>query len=323
MNARVFTTATLAFVCAGVLPAKAADPQLVALVMPDAQVLAGVNVEQAKATPFGQYVLSQVQSNDPKLQQLINLTGFNPTTDVREVLVASNGATTNHSGMVLARGTFDPAKIAAAATNGGGTTEKYKDVTIIEDPQKSHGVAFLDSTLVVAGDLANVKAAIDRQTKAAASISATLAVQVNQWSGSQDAWVVSTVPVSALHPPANAPTNVPGLNNALGSFQGIQQAAAGVKFGTIVVVSAQVQADTAQNAKTIGDTLKLLANLAQMQASQNQAAAAASVALAQSLTVSTNGNILTASVSLSQDQLQQVINQEHKQAHRPQAKGRQ
>ena len=42
----------------------AADPQLLNLVMPDAQVMAGVNVEQAKTTPFGQYVLSQIQPKD-------------------------------------------------------------------------------------------------------------------------------------------------------------------------------------------------------------------------------------------------------------------
>ena len=93
MNAQILTASTLAFLYAGVLPAKAADPQLVGLVMPDAQVLAGVNVEQAKVTPFGQYVLSQIRTSDPQFQELIALTGFDPTRDVREVLVASNGGT--------------------------------------------------------------------------------------------------------------------------------------------------------------------------------------------------------------------------------------
>ena len=54
MNARFLTTATLTTVFAGVLPATAADPQLLNLVMPDAKVLAGVNVDQAKTSPFGQ-----------------------------------------------------------------------------------------------------------------------------------------------------------------------------------------------------------------------------------------------------------------------------
>ena len=45
MNARILISATLVTVFAGVLPAKAADPELLYLVMPDVGVLAGVNVE--------------------------------------------------------------------------------------------------------------------------------------------------------------------------------------------------------------------------------------------------------------------------------------
>src|ERR1700682_5712746 len=156
MNARILTTATLAAVFAGVLPARAADPQLVALLMPDAKVVAGVNVDQAKATPFGQYILSQIQSmQDPKLQEVMTLTGFDPTRDVHELLAASNAVTADsHSGLLIARGSFDGARFAAAASLAGGTTEVYNGQTIILDQQKTHGVAFLSSTLVAAGDVA-------------------------------------------------------------------------------------------------------------------------------------------------------------------------
>src|SRR5579872_6538666 len=143
MNARVFTTATLAFAIASSLPARAADPQLLGLVMPDAKVLAGVNVDQAKTTPFGQYVLSQMQSQDQHMQKLIALTGFDPTRDVHELLVASNsvGGSNVPSGLFVARGNFDGGRIAAAAQGDGAILESYKGVNIIEDPKASHGVA--------------------------------------------------------------------------------------------------------------------------------------------------------------------------------------
>src|SRR3954470_6662998 len=114
MNARFLTTATLAFSFAGILPAKAADSQLLSLVMPDAKVLAGVNVDQAKTTPMGQYVLGQIQAQGgtTHLQQLYALTGFDPTRDVHEVLVATNGTGKEQTGLFLARGNFDPARIA-------------------------------------------------------------------------------------------------------------------------------------------------------------------------------------------------------------------
>jgi hypothetical protein len=47
MNARIVTTASLFAAFAGVLTVRAADSQLLSLAMPDAKLLAGVNVDQA------------------------------------------------------------------------------------------------------------------------------------------------------------------------------------------------------------------------------------------------------------------------------------
>src|SRR5690348_12997054 len=104
MNARILTTATLASVFVAMLPARAADPQLLNLIMPDATVVAGVNVDQARTTPFGQYVLGQVQAQtNTELQKIKTLTGFDPTTDVHELLAATNSTGGSHSGLVAAR----------------------------------------------------------------------------------------------------------------------------------------------------------------------------------------------------------------------------
>jgi len=299
MNARYLTTATVTILFAGLLPATAADPELLNLVMPDAKVLAGVNVDQAKVTPFGLYVLSQMQLHDTHLTEVTALTGFDPTRDVHELLVASNGGGAEHTGLALARGNFDPARINAAALSKGAVSETYNGITIIEDPKQQSGFAFLNATIVVAGDVANVKAAIDRQTKPA-PLPAAVIVQVNQWSKAEDAWAVLTVPPSTLHPAAGMPA-IPGLGptNQNNAFQTIQQAAGGVKFGQDVVVSGQAQALSAQDATQIGDTFKLLASLAQMQGNGD----ARLLALAQSLKVNTDGNLLNVSVSLPQDQL--------------------
>ena len=112
MKAQILT-ATLFTAFAGAL--SAADPQLLNLVMPDAKVLAGVNVEQAKGTQFGQFVLNQMQTHETELQQLVTLTGFDPRRDVRELLVASDGTPDGKTGLAVAKGTFDVAKISALA----------------------------------------------------------------------------------------------------------------------------------------------------------------------------------------------------------------
>src|SRR3982750_4518317 len=120
MSARFLTTATLVSVLTGVLPAKAADPQLLNLMMPDAKVLAGVNVDQAKTSPFGQYVLTQMHLQDTHLQELTTATGFDPTRDGHELLLATNGGTNSQSGLVLARGNFDPNRINSLVLTKGG-----------------------------------------------------------------------------------------------------------------------------------------------------------------------------------------------------------
>src|ERR1017187_5854499 len=236
-------TATLLTAFSGAL--SAADPQLLNLVMPDAKVLAGVNVEQAKGTQVGQYALNQLQTQDAQMQQLVAMTGFDPRRDVRELLVASDGTPGSKTGLALAKGTFDVAKITAAAALAGVATEVYSGFTILKDPKKQEaGIAFLDATTVAAGDIANVKGASDR-LKTSQPLPAAVAVKVNQWSNSQDAWGITTVPPASLAPPAKAgAANNPMMN----AGQNVQAAAGGVKFGALVVFSGEAQCDTAQNA---------------------------------------------------------------------------
>jgi len=298
MNARIFLAATLVAASCGVLPARAADPGLLALVMPDAKVLAGVNVDQAKATPFGVYVLGQIAPQDQGLQQLAALLGFDPRRDVRELLVAAT-TTAGSTGLAAARGTFDPVKIAAAALLAGAKSENYNGINILEDPKQANGVAFLDSTLVVAGDVANVKAAIDRQ-KTPSVLPVALSSQVNLWSQTADAWVVVTGPPSLLKLTPGAP-QVPGLTGQ-GAFSSVQQIAGGVKFGTTVALNAQAQTDTPQNATAMAGALQFLANLAQMQTTQNAQAGA----LLKALTVSADGVNVNIGLSLPADQFEQL-----------------
>jgi len=295
MKAQLLTSATLFTALATALPA--ADPVLVNLVGPDAKVLAGVNVQQAKGTLFGQYVLTQIQTNNSDMQQLIALTGFDPTRDVTETLVASSGAP--ETGLALARGNFDVAKITAAASLKGAVTETYNTVNILEDPKQTHGLAFLDASTAVAGDLASVKGAIDRQ-HGGQGLPSTVVVKINDLSTTYDAWVLCTVPPASLAPANAAPK---GNGQVPPAFQSVQSANGGVKFGANVVFTGQAAADTAQNATTLGDMVKLLINLAQMNASKDPQAAQ----LAQQVQVSASGNLLTVTLSLPEDQFQQLV----------------
>ncbi len=322
MNPRILFSAAAAAVFCGVLPAKAADPQMLSLVMPNAQVLAGVNVQQAFSTPFGQYVVSLIAPQDQSLQTLAQMTGLNPTTDVTELLVASTGAPA-HTGLAMARGTFDTAKILAAATLKGAVTETYGGLTILEPAPKTStsagaagatsgattaatatetpGLVFFDGTLAVMGDVASVKAAIDRRSSPT-TLPASLVSQVAQWSGSEDAWVVDTAPLSSLKLPNNSPS-LPG-GAQIAALQTVLGADTGVKFGSNVTISAQVQTDTAQDAQALAGLLQFAANLMQAQANTQDAAAAA---LLKSMTVSSSGATMSVSMSVPETQIEQMM----------------
>jgi hypothetical protein len=308
MKTPMITSATLIAVFAGLLPA--ADSQLVSLVMPDAKVIAGVNVEQAKGTPFGQYILTRMQTQNPHLQQIMTLTGFDPTRDLQELLFATNAAPGSHSGLALARGTFDASKIGTAAQAAGAVTESYKGLTLVEDPKHTHAFTFLmDGMYAIAGDVASVKGAIDR-LMVAAPLPAQVIVGVNQWSNSEDAWALTTVPPSSLKPPAAPNPPNPALANA---FQNVQQLAGGVKFGSAIVVTGQAQAGNAQDATNLAGAMQFLVNLAQTQVQQKNPQFAP---ILQSLMITASDSMVNFSLTVPEAMAEQAV-QAHAQARSP------
>ena len=293
----------------------AADQQLLNLVMPDAKVLAGINVDQAKSSPFGQYLIRQIQANDAHFPQIVTATGFDPTRDLDELLIASNAAQPHAGNLTLARGIFNASQIGTAAKNAGGLVQTYKGITIIGDSKGAEGFALLTGTLGVAGDLAGVKAAIDRQT-APTTLPAALLVAVNSLSTTEDAWAISQVP-----PPTNiAPPHVPNFP-ALppNAFQNIQQASGGLTFGSNVVLTAQLQTATPQDATALAGVLQFLANLGLMKAQQD---AALGTAL-KTLMFSASGSTVNVSASLSEPEAEALVQfKPHAKTARPQSQRR-
>lgn len=310
MKSWMISAAVLIAPCAGLL--EAADPQLLNLVMPDAKILAGVNVDQAKSSPFGQFVITQVEAQDPNFQVFVAETGFDPTKDLDELLVAANGAGKTASHLTLARGTFNADSIDAAAYAAGATSEVYNGVTIVENSKHGNGFAFLSGTLAVAGDIASVEAAIGRQS-APSTLPASLLVLVNQLSTTEDAWGISEVPPPAIKPPANVP-NLPTIPPS--TFQNIQQASGGIKFGAQVVLNAQLLANTAPNATALATVLEFLINLGEMQLQQNAQALTA----LKSVAIAASGNTVTISASIPEAQVEALAQMKHSHATQPNAR---
>ncbi len=298
----------------------AADTQLLNLVMPDAQVMAGVNVINAETTPFGQYLLTRLTSNDPGLQTFIAQTGFDPTRDVTEVLAASSGNPASHSGLLLARGSFNVTQLLAAISKDANhQVATYGGATLISNTKgtDNFGCAFLGNSIAVAGDLTSVKAAIDRSS-GVNSIGPALAAQVQALSTSQDAWSVSVASLGALIPGGvgTASTNAIATQT-LQIVKNIQSASSGVKFGADVQFTAQAVADTPQNATSLADVIRMVAGLVSMSAAGQTGEGPAIGQLLQSLQVTTSGATVNISASVPEAQIEAMLSAQVKKADAP------
>ena len=277
----------------------AADPQLLSLIMPDAQVVAGINVAKAKTSPFGQFVLMQMPTNGD-FSNFVSISGFDPRQDLQEVLMATVAGQNN--GLVAARGTFNAAKILSLISEDSKqpiTTYNGVQLVAFTKDKADSAVAILDQNFAVMGNLSLVKAAIDRR-KSPTTISAELAAKVAMY-GAADAWTVSLVPLSSL-----------GGAKTAGPFDGVLQgdllkkvneSSGSVTFDSPVHVNGELLTDTPQDATALGDVVKFLASMVQTSGGTGSPVAT----LVQSLTVSTVGNVLKLALSIPEDQLEALI----------------
>src|ERR1700730_19373553 len=111
--------------------ASAADPQLLKLVMPDAKVVSGIDIDKVRSTPFGMFFLNQLPAPSSSFQQFVNATGFDPRRDIHEVLMASPGDPAKKSGLLLVRADFDTARILSLAASMGKTPDMYQGGAIL------------------------------------------------------------------------------------------------------------------------------------------------------------------------------------------------
>ncbi|HKD05868.1 MAG TPA: hypothetical protein VKB79_08195 [Bryobacteraceae bacterium] len=298
----------------------AADSQLLNLVMPDAQVMAGINVVSAEGSPLGQFLLNKFSAtpgNLDSLQKFIQETGFDPRTDVTELLAASNGNTTTPTGLLLAKGNFNVSQfLSVLANDKTHQASNYGGATLITptDATQNHAIAFLGTnvaTIAIVGDLASVKAAVDR-SGSMNSISTSLANQVNSLStgtGAQDAWSVSVASLGALIPGAIGANSQNGVaTQTLQLVKNIQSASSGIKFGANVQFTAQAVADTPQNATALADVIKMVTGLISMSAAGQNQDVAVIAQLLQSVQVSTSGTAVNIAATIPESQIEAALN---------------
>ena len=293
-------------------PLSALDPALIRLVGPDVTVLAGIDVDQAKASPFGQYLLQQSQKDEEGFKKLTEATGFDPRRDLREILMASAGG--QNSGLVLVRGTFDVARIMSLAKTAGAAPESYQGIDVLAGKTpKSGWLAFLDASTAVAGDEQNVRAAIDRR-RGGAGPNTALAARAIEWSAKADAWAVSLGSPKEWGGKVKTPAGGTAINPDL--LEAIEQSAGGIKFGPTVLISAEALVRSDKDATALVDVLRFLVGLTQL--NRQQPGAAEVAALLDTLKFDVTGRTVKVSLSVTEGQLEGLFKPHSKRHVHPQ-----
>jgi hypothetical protein len=280
------------------------DRDLLALVPSGVNVVGSIDVTKSRGSDFGQYLLSKQQVGDHGFEEMIAQTGFDPRRDLQHIVFASlppAGDAGHSSFAIFARGTFDEARIKAAATAKNAKIENYQGVSMFVNGKDTHptAFAFLDTGVAVMADLPTLQQIIANRM-APVALNPDLESRIEAVSADNDAWFVSLGQTGAL---AQHMLNEAGPQAQ--AFKSVTQSSGGIRFGQVIQASFQATTRSPQDANALADVVRFLASMVQMQSQQDPRAAILAPAL-NSMTLETTGNTLHCSVSIPEKSLEQL-----------------
>ena len=302
------------FLASSVAAFAAADNGLLALVPADAKIVSGVNVQQALASPFGQYLLAKANANPNAFDHMIQQTGFDPRRDLQSFVYASPGPDSAEPGFVLlARGNFQPSVIKDQMLERGATIitvdgiDIYTQHTAGQNPKRAGrplgAFALLDTGLGVFGDLDSVRSVIANRSTASV-LDPELQALITKVSASNDAWFASTLGGSYLTQHLNHSENQQ-MKPQVQAFQAVRQAAGGVQFSDPLQLNFDAVTRSPQDAVSLADVMRFMSSLMQMQRPKDPHLDLLGTAL-DGMVLSSSGDTVHASVSIPEKTLEQL-----------------
>ncbi|MFZ0592614.1 MAG: hypothetical protein WAM39_19305, partial [Bryobacteraceae bacterium] len=287
------------------------DQGLLNLVPPGTRIVAGIQVDQGKVSPFGQYLLLQAQQQDPHFQQMLDETGFDPRRDLQQVLFATSaqpGTAGSHSRpLILARGVFDPQRIKAAVTAKGGQVETFQGIDIVSGKQGDNGgIAFLDGTLAALGSRTALHTLIQNRNTPT-TLDPELQKRMETVSNGNEAWFASIVPGTDI--PAKSDLNLNGqqINGAV--LQAVLESSGGVHFASDALnINFDALTRSDKDAQSLSDVIRFFASMAETQAG-NQAELALLVPSLNAMQLTTAGSATHVALSIPEKTVEQMLAQ--------------
>ena len=139
-------------------------PSLAILIPPDAQMVAGIQVERIKKTPTWQRLIAEKRFE--VLDRFTRDTGLDPREDIYEIIAVSQGASAPPVFLVagrFAKGGSGAAGMEPPVSLGGDRVVRtaYRGYSLIGNENAS--LCFINTVTAVAGPTPQVKAILDRQ----------------------------------------------------------------------------------------------------------------------------------------------------------------
>jgi len=291
-----------------------ADPDMMSLVMPDASMVMEVNVAKIMASPIGsamgeafhQGITTQLKTEltkaKPQFQeQIAGLSNIDWSRDVQDIVIAG-GPGKQPAALMIVRSSLDLARIQSLKGFTGDSAE-YEGVTMLVSSKPGNGViAFVDNSIVVIGQVNDVKAAIHRRSQHAA-FPAALSARLAKYSGN-DIWVVTVGPLT-----------MPASNSAVGSPAAAKEAEkyleqvagfnCGLRFSPDLEFSADVETRTDKAAADMAEGLRWLTGMVKSQMKQ----AGKSGTGLEDLQYQVNGRRILLSLHVPEEQIRARIRQ--------------
>jgi len=198
----------------GVFCLSAPGQDSLGLIQPDAGLVFGIEWRKIVDSPIGGLLTDQIKSNMPPVPGMESLQNA-LLHDVDSVLIASSASGLSKGAskppvLVVVKGRFNVDQLRSLIPAKSQSVEKYRGVELLMPsanapapaakaaPDQSR-IAFLDANTILAGDRAELRAAIDRikTGKLTASKGGILA-GIGELTAGNDVWMIVEIPPSAL-----------------------------------------------------------------------------------------------------------------------------
>jgi hypothetical protein len=216
-------------------------------------MLTGIRMDDVRATPIYQKLLAQKRLT--QLDDFARRTGFDPRKDVREMLFASRGTDM----LMAARGTFN------LRESPDLTKTTYKGFTLYTGDQG--GVALVDNSTAVAGDLRAVRAALDRYKAGDRSGPAGLLARAGEIAPQNQIWTVSNGYGDLITGRMPETGNAANFTRILRSLENMT-AVADLRSGVNGYITGLCR--TEQDAKNLGDAARGLVGMGRLSVPESQ-----------------------------------------------------